>query len=143
MPGSPICIDASLVIRLVESSMHESPIVQLWRGWYEDRHPLVAPTLLYYEVSNALRRYVVHGELLPEEAVEALTAALELNITLYGSADLHQRALNLAKRFSLPAAYDAHYLALAERLGAEFWTADRRLVRVVENALPWVHLVKV
>jgi len=35
--------------------------------------------------------------------------------------------LDLAARFSLPAIYDAHYLALAERLGSEFWTADRRL----------------
>lgn len=37
-------------------------------------------------------------------------------------------ALDLAERLSLSATYDAHYLALAEWLGAEFWTADQRLV---------------
>jgi hypothetical protein len=42
---------------------------------------------------------------------------------------------------SLPAAYDAHYLALAERVGAEFWTTDRRLANKVREALPWVHLL--
>jgi len=31
--------------------------------------------------------------------------------------DLHRRALNMAKSFFLPATYDVHYLALAERLG--------------------------
>ena len=36
---------------------------------------------------------------------------------------------------------DAHYLALAQRLGAEFWTADRRLVQAVQATLPWVNLV--
>jgi len=40
------------------------------------------------------------------------------------------------------AVYDAHYLALAERLGAEMWTADRRLCQAVGAALPWVRLVE-
>jgi predicted nucleic acid-binding protein len=138
----PICVDANLVLRLLESDTYEAPIVQLWRGWHEAGHPLVAPTLLYYEVSNALRRYTAHGELLPEEAAEALEAALRLEIALYGDTDLHRHALELARRFSLPAAYDAHYLALAERLGAEFWTSDRRLTHTVQTALPWVHLLE-
>ncbi len=86
-----------------------------------------------------MRRYVAHGELNPEEAADALEAALGLDIALYGDRDLHRRALALAGRFSLPAAYDAHYLALAERLGAEFWTADRRLTHAIGAALPWVH----
>jgi len=54
---------------------------------------------------------------------------------------LHRRALQLAEALSLPAAYDAHYLALAERVGAEFWTTDRRLANKVREALPWVHLL--
>ncbi len=34
--------------------------------------------------------------------------------------------------------YDAHYLALAEHLGCEFWTADKRLHNAVHEKLPWV-----
>jgi len=142
MRNSPICVDASVVVRLVGSGAYESPVVQLWKEWHEAGRPLVAPTLLYYEVSNALRRYVADGELLPEEAAETLDAALGLDVALHGDGDLHRRALALAERLSLPAAYDAHYLALAERLGAEFWTADRRLIRAVQSALPWVHLLE-
>jgi predicted nucleic acid-binding protein len=48
----------------------------------------------------------------------------------------------MAERFSLPAAYDAHYLALAEWLGGQFWTADGRLARRIQASLPWVHLVE-
>ncbi len=142
MDSSPICVDASLVIRLLASGAPESPVVQWWREWHESGHPLVAPTLLYYEVSNALRRYITRGELLPDEAAEALEATLRLGIILYGDADLHRRALELARRFSLSTTYDAHYLALAERLGAEFWTADRRLTGAVQATLPWVKLLE-
>ena len=34
--------------------------------------------------------------------------------------------------------YDAHYLALSQLLGREFWTADQRLLRQVQGALPFV-----
>jgi len=115
--------------------------IRLWTGWHEAERPVVAPALLYYEVTNALRRYVAQGELLPQEAAELLDVALRLDIALYGDAELHRRALKLAEILSLLAAYDAHYLALAERMGAEFWTADRRLVGMVQEAMPWVRLL--
>ena len=136
MHNSPVCVDASFLLRLLESDEVGSTFIRLWTEWHRDARQLVAPTLLYYEVANALYRYIVHGELLPQEAAEALDAMLRLDIILYGDAALHRRALELAARFSLPAAYDAHYLALAERLGAELWTADRRLTNAVN--LPWV-----
>lgn len=141
MPSSTICVDASVIVRLVEGGTYKAPAVKLWQEWHETGRSVVAPTLLYYEINNAMHRYVVHGELLPEEAAEALEATLKLDITLYEDDGLHRRALELADHFDLPATYDAHYLALAERLGAEFWTADRRLVKAVGTALPWVHKV--
>jgi predicted nucleic acid-binding protein len=69
-----------------------------------------------------------------------LQAALAMPLQLHGDPALHLSALAMAERFALPAAYDAHYLALAERLGAEFWTGDGRLARTVRPALSWVHL---
>ncbi len=66
---------------------------------------------------------------------------MNLNITLYGDAELHRQALNLAKSLRLPASYDAHYLAPAQRLEVEFWTGDRRLVNSVQAVLPWANLV--
>ncbi len=53
-------------------------------------------------------------------------------------ADLHARALALALRYAQPQAYDAHYLALAESLNCEFWTADERLYRALRGELTWV-----
>jgi hypothetical protein len=50
-----------------------------------------------------------------------LEEALNLGITLYGDRALHQKALTLARSLNLTAAYDAHYLALAENFNAEFY----------------------
>jgi len=101
----------------------------------------IAPTLLYYEVANVLFRMANYAQITRDEADEALNAALGLDIVLVGDTDLHQRACKLAIQFALPATYDAHYLALAERMQAEFWTGDRRLHQVVSKSLPWVHLL--
>lgn len=140
MPNSPLCVDANLVIRLVADPADE-PVRRLWEQWDAANRQLAAPTLLYFEVTNALYRYQKMGMMSGSSVDLALGAALALPLHLYGEADLHHRALALADRFALPAAYDAHYLALAEWLGGEFWTADRALARAVQSELPWIHVV--
>jgi len=46
------------------------------------------------------------------------------------------RAFELAARFRRPAAYDAHYLALADYLECPLWTADQRLYNAVRADFP-------
>ena len=140
MRNSWICVDASLVIRLV-ADPNDQTVLRLWEQWDAEGRQLAAPALLYYEVTNALFRYQKMGLMGPSSVRLALQAALSLPLHLHQDAGLHRRALDLADRFGLPAAYDAHYLALAERLGAEFWTADRRLAQAVQDAMPWVRLL--
>ena len=141
MSSSWICVDANLVLRLIADPADE-PIQHLWEHWDSEGRTLAAPTLLYYEVANALYRYQHLGYLSASAVQLSFRAALALPLELHGEPDLHWRALSLADKFSLPAAYDAHYLALAELLEGEFWTADGRLARTVQPFLPWVHLVE-
>jgi len=140
MDNSPLCVDANLVIRLV-ADPDDDLVRSTWERWDAEHRRIAAPTLLFYEVANALYRYQ-RARMMSSSAVRlALKAAQALPLRLYGEPELHTRALGLAQRFSLPAAYDAHYLALADWLGAEFWTADRRLARAVQDKLPWVRTV--
>lgn len=140
MSNSWVCVDASLVIRLVADPL-DTAVRDLWGQWDIDRQPLAAPSLLYYEVTNGLYRYQKLGFMSSSSVQSALWAALALPVKLYGDLVLHERARRLAERFALSATYDAHYLALAQWLGGELWTADGRLAHSVQPALAWVHLV--
>ena len=74
-------------------------------------------------------------------AADGLRRILLLPIELYGDARLHERAFELAVEHSLPAGYDAHYLALAERFRVPLWTCDQGLAKAVRGDTPQVHLV--
>jgi predicted nucleic acid-binding protein len=145
MPDSTpdwVCVDASIIVPIFTQPPERSAAVSAWRRWHEAGLSPAAPSLLFYEVANVLRRYVHHGLMLPAEADDALTAALGLGVRLFGDPQLHQRALSMANELQLPDAYDAHYLALAEHLGAELWTGDRKLHRAVAQRLSWVRLLE-
>jgi predicted nucleic acid-binding protein len=102
---------------------------------------IIAPTLLMYEVSNGIYRYYRAGEITQDEAVNLLVQALNLGINLEGDAQLHQEAVMIAVSASLPAAYDAHYLALAQRFSVNLYTCDRRLFNSVKSSFDWVKFV--
>lgn len=135
----PICVDANMVIRLVVD-VADAHIAPLWMAWDDEGRRMVAPTLLFPEVTNALHQYARQGVLVAAEAALALETALRLPVVLVADRPLHLAALRLAARFGLGATYDAHYLAVAQQEKADFWTTDRRLVNAVAAELPWVNL---
>lgn len=141
MTTTKICVDANFIVRLVSSDPPYSTIEDLWDEWLNSGYEIVAPTLIYYEASNAFHRMSLAGQISAERAVDFMESASDLGITLYGDRSLHQKALNLASTLRLPASYDAHYLALAQELSALFYTADKRLFNAVSSSLNWVHLI--
>lgn len=135
------CVDANLVIQFSVNTENLT-VRRRWLTWIDVDETFVAPPLHAYEVLNGIHRYVVRRELSVAAADSAWTFAKSLQVDLsYDPAD-HERALQLTRRFNRPATYDAHYLAVAERLGIDFWTADKRLYNSVHLQLPWVHLVE-
>lgn len=135
------CIDASFIIRLIISPSLDSLYRIYWQQWKDSNLEIVAPTLLMYEVSNALYRYQKTGEMTQNETEELLNQAFGLEIKFYGDSRLHQEAFELANCYHLSATYDAHYLALAQRLQVELWTADKRLFNSVSPYISWVKLI--
>ncbi|MGK7939689.1 MAG: type II toxin-antitoxin system VapC family toxin [Crocosphaera sp.] len=144
MANNLICVDANFIVRLVNIQIANSAFITLWEEWRANEITVVAPTLFYYEVTNALYRMSKAEQMTIEQAKEALIDALSFNITLYGHQQLpnfHQTAFELANQFNLPASYDAHYLALAQHLNCDFYTGDKRLYNTVKNQISWIKLV--
>jgi predicted nucleic acid-binding protein len=140
MTPSPICLDANIIVkRLIADD--DVVLHRQWTAWHEAGQQFVAPVLQRYELTNAFHRYQATGQFSIAFVESALASAFLLPIVFHDPAADHQRAMEIARQFNRPAAYDAHYLALAERLGVEFWTADRRLANAVSHSLSWVHLV--
>jgi predicted nucleic acid-binding protein len=102
---------------------------------------IVAPTLLPYEVTNILRLRTLRGSLPAGQAQPLLAQYLTFPIRLLSPETLHREALRLSESFALPAAYDAHYLALAQLLSCELWTDDRRLLRQLGGKLTFVRAI--
>jgi predicted nucleic acid-binding protein len=141
MMKDKICIDAGPVIRLALFPEEEN-IRSLWEQWEKDEVIRIAPALLYYEVTNVLFRYLKQKIYTPEMIYASLEAALALPIILLEDPGLHRLAVLAARRFNLKAAYDAHYLALAEREGIELWTTDKKLKHQVQaSGVDWVRLI--
>jgi len=138
MTNSWVCVDANLVIKLVVEEEYSQQARALWRTWQNEDYHIAAPPLLRYEVTSALRKHVTRGWRTAQESRQALQLTLALDIQYLEPVNFHYQALDLAARLARPAAYDTHYLALAEHLACEFWTADERLVYAVQGALPWV-----
>src|SRR5207302_119702 len=84
---------------------------------------IVAPPLLPMEITNLVRQRMRRPKrpgdalLTLAEAQRHLERFLSFAVTLQLWPQVHVRALELAATYHLPAAYDAHYLALAELFG--------------------------
>jgi len=140
--SSTICVDANVIIRLIVVPT-DTAVKEHWEQWMAAKKSLVAPHLLYYEVTNGFHQYLKQGKLDARTHASAMETALSFEIELVGDADLHRKAAELAQTFNLPAAYDAHYLALAERLNIDLWTTDARLFNTVKSfGVEWVKLVE-
>jgi len=136
--SSTICIDASVILRVVLLPDNTS-IQNLWQSWVSKETQLVAPTLLFYEVTNALYQQQKNKAISPETIWKTLELSLELPITLVNEANLHLKAREIAMQYNLSATYDAHYLALADWMKIDFYTADIKLVNSLKPfKLKWV-----
>jgi predicted nucleic acid-binding protein len=138
-----VVVDANLVLSLVIPVSYSPQSIHLMEMWADSSESLSTPALLEYEITSALRKLIYLGDFSREEAFSMLTNILALGIHSYRpTAEHHQRALEWAEFLGQPKAYDAQYLALAESLRADFWTADRRLVRGAHEAgALWVHWI--
>jgi len=136
--NSLVCVDASLIMRALVPAHLSDAALELLETWQGREITLIAPALLGFEVTSALRRLVFSQEITPPEGEEAFEQFLQMDIRLSTQRGILPLAWELAKDLHRPRAYDTSYLALAQLRRCEFWTADERLYNSVSHKLAWV-----
>lgn len=114
-------LDASVV---VDALAVAGPAGDLARDELRGLSELQVPAIFAAEVTSALRGLVARRALSSIRAADALDRVLTMRITNYPFEPFARRIWELRDAMTV---YDAWYVALAECLGTELVTADRRL----------------
>mgnify|MGYP000894095573 CR=1 FL=1 len=133
-------VDSNIVVYSLLKKQ-PNPFFSLLDSWIRDSVEIVVPSLLRFEVASVIWTNEKNGAI-PSGGSETILKFLNQFPIRYSDAAADQiRAIEFARQFSLGKADDTHFLAVAERLDAHFWTADKRLFNAVSHHLDWVHLV--
>lgn len=123
-----VVIDANIAVALLVERPWSALAEQRMLDWKRQKLHLCVPALWPGEVMSALRKAVYLHQVDQEDALKLVSAMEAWDIQVYIlDAELNRSSLVWAERLGQMVAYDAQYLALAERLNAEFYTADKKL----------------
>ena len=131
-------IDASVVLKwYLPDERDGEKALQCLRAYLSEELAILAPSLMVYEVMNGLVTARRRGRIKEEEIISAMDGFLDLEIELFNLSEFYPRAGYFCKKFNR-SAYDASYLALAEREEVPFITGDESLYNSVKRDLNWV-----
>jgi predicted nucleic acid-binding protein len=116
-----IVVDASVLANVIGDDGADG---QRARGEIRGGGPVAAPDLVDVETVAVLRKRWLAGTISDGRFSTAIADLEQLGISRYPTLPLMQRAFELRANVT---AYDASYVALAELLGCELLTGDRRL----------------
>jgi len=125
-----IVIDASVIVKLAKEEEGTDRAVSLIEEHTKGKEKIIVPSLLFYEVANAL---LYAKELKNKEISEFLEILDDLDfeiIELTIKDIIKATVLGREKNITV---YDASYLILAQKLGVNFITADLELIKKVKD----------
>jgi len=143
VPHPTLVVDASVAVRAV-LPVEDKPLIQKrFESWHKSLSKIYAPAILLPEAVSVIRRGVFERWISEGEGQIAVEDVFRLGVEVIPSDNqLCLAALAWAGRLGQSKAYDGFYLALAERLSAELWTADKRLRnRAGQLGVAWVRWI--
>ncbi len=138
-----IVIDANVGVSQVITLPFTPQATACLRRWYRQGQQVLAPALWWYEAVSAVRRAVYLKAIPAEDAWARLISLSALEVQIVAPCmELNHLAITWSERLGQSRAYDSQYAALADRMNAEFWTADQRLVAGLrERGAEWAHWI--
>jgi predicted nucleic acid-binding protein len=128
--STQVVLDASVIVKwyVKEADYEVANIIKddLEHGMIE----VIAPSLLFYEVLNALRYKPNMGEVDLEKTVKSL---LDFQLAIVDlDSEYGYRIVKMAMRRGITV-YDASYIALAHINSCYFFTADKKLRKKIQE----------
>ena len=135
---SKLVIDASVALKwFLRDEKYGDRALGLLDRFVRGELELVAPSLMVYEVINALVIAQRKGRIAEERVLNSISGFISLGITSVDVAGLEARVLHFCRVYDR-SAYDASYLAVAEQESLELVTGDERLYNSTKGKAGWV-----
>jgi len=132
-----VVVDASVVVKWFVQEEWSEEAGALKEDYAAGKVDLIAPSVMPFEVLNALRYSGAFNEY---ELIKAAEALEDFQITLYGlEGNYAKETVKLAMRRGITI-YDASYIALAIVRRAILWTADEKLLKKLEDISNVAHI---
>jgi predicted nucleic acid-binding protein len=130
-------LDASVALKWVLTEPDTPKALSVRDDFRKQLHELLAPDVFLVEVAHALTRAERRGLIKPPQAVRLLSDVLSTPIPLHPYRPLLPRAVTISSALRC-GVYDCLYVALAEREGCEFITADDKLLKNLGAQFPFI-----
>lgn len=136
-----VVVDTSLAVKWVIEEEYSTEATVLLTNWIDVRVVRLVPAWFACETTNVLLKHLRRGTLDRSRGGTALRTLLGLTTPRDVEPLVSVRALDIAISLAQPASYDSQYLALAEHLDCELWTADEWFWNTAKTAFPRVRWV--
>ena len=129
MERKEVVVDTSVVVKWFVEEEYSREARLLRNAYADNLINIAAPSLLPYETLNALKYSGAFGE---EELKDIARVLEDFQFTLFNlQSELATKSIELAMRKGVTI-YDASYVALAQILGVELYTADEKLIKKMQ-----------
>ncbi|MEM7532973.1 MAG: type II toxin-antitoxin system VapC family toxin [Chloroflexota bacterium] len=134
-------VDSSFFVRSIIPHPDQISHVEKIAEWKTDEVSLYAPMLWHYEVASSITKSLHFKQITAEQATASLLFTEEFDIVLVPpNREIFIAAYEWTLKLRRASAYDSFYLALAQAIGTDFWTADKKLYNAVGT--DWIHMLE-
>jgi predicted nucleic acid-binding protein len=130
-------VDASVAFKWEVPEHDSDKAIRLREDFRSAIHELLAPHFFPQELAHALTRAERQGRIAIGQAAVFWTEAMTTLPLLVPAMSLTPRAIDVSSTLRI-GVYDCLYVALAEREGCEFITADDKLVKQLRAQFPFI-----
>lgn len=134
----PVVVDTSVAIKWVVTEDYTENAQALLAYFQRRNDPIYVPSLFLYEAANVLYSFVRERLFSVQECNQAIQDLFKLVYPVQPDTRMTVRAVVIADALQTKKTFDAHFLALAERMDCTLWTADSNFRRAVLKRDPTV-----